>query len=124
MFSEPDKTLKELVLSKYKIVNNEPLHDVSDHIKNLYNQIPFQFKQKKKIEAIINTSFMDKTARNSSDYRESLRHVCNWLVRNHPSHYVTSLIKTTCKIQEILYLADVFRKAHTVFRIYNVPFQL
>ena len=46
MFSEPDKTLEELNLSKYEIRNNEPLHDVSNHIKNLHFQIPFNFKQK------------------------------------------------------------------------------
>ena len=46
MFSEPGKTLEELNLSKYEILNNEPLNDVSNHIKNLYSQIPFNFKQK------------------------------------------------------------------------------
>ena len=46
MFSEPEKTLEELNLSKYEILNNEPLHDVSNHIKNLHFQIPFNFKQK------------------------------------------------------------------------------
>ena len=43
MFSEPDKALEELNLSKYEILNNEPLHYMYNHIKNLYFQsiIPF-----------------------------------------------------------------------------------
>ena len=46
MFSEPDRTLEELNLYKCEILNNDPVHDVSNHIKNLYFQTPFQFKQK------------------------------------------------------------------------------
>ena len=122
MFSKLGKTLEKLSLSKYKIVNNEPSQNVFNHIKNLYSQIPFHFKKKKEIEVLINTSFKDKAARNSSDYRESLLHVCNYLFKNHPSDYVISLLKTMCKIQEIFYLAKFFQKAQTVLRIYSVTF--
>ena len=86
-------------------------------------KVSFDFKKEKQLETIINTSFKDKAARNSSDYRERLLHVCNWLIENHPSHYVTSLLKTMCEMQEILYLVDIFRNAHTILRVYNVTFQ-
>ena len=43
MFSEPDKALEELNLSKYEILNNEPLHYISNHIKNLYFQSIIRF---------------------------------------------------------------------------------
>ena len=86
-------------------------------------KVSFHFKKEKQLETIINTSFKDKAARNSSDYIERLLHVCNWLIENHPSHYVISLLKTMCEMQEILYLVDVFRNAHTILRFYNVTVQ-
>ena len=39
MFRTPDKMLEELSLSKYQILNNQPLHDDSNHL------IPFRSKQ-------------------------------------------------------------------------------
>lgn len=56
MFSVPDKTLEELSLSKYEIFNNEPLHDDSKHLKNLYFERPLHFKRKKQPESIIHHS--------------------------------------------------------------------
>ena len=67
IFSEFDKMLEQLSLSNYEIVNNEPLHNIPDQIKNLHSQISFHLKQKKQLVVIINTSFKDKAARNSSD---------------------------------------------------------
>ena len=43
MFSEPDEALEELKLSKYEILNNESLHYISNHIKNLYFQSIISF---------------------------------------------------------------------------------
>ena len=85
-------------------------------------KVSFHFKKEKQLETIINTSFKDKAARNSSDYRERLLHVCNWLIENHPFHHIT-LPKTMCEMQEILYLVDVFRNAHTILHFYNVTLQ-
>lgn len=39
MLRTPDKMLEELSLSKYQILNNQPLHNDSNHL------IPFRFKQ-------------------------------------------------------------------------------
>ena len=36
MFTSPFKTLNDLSLSKYEVLKFEPLHDISNHIKNLY----------------------------------------------------------------------------------------
>ena len=47
--------MKSLIINHY---------DISNHIKNLYFQIPFHFKQKKQLEAIINTPLKDTDARN------------------------------------------------------------
>ena len=39
-FQNPGKNLKELYLSDYEVLNNEPLHDVSHHIEHLYEELP------------------------------------------------------------------------------------
>ena len=40
LFQNPEKNLEELYLSDYKVLNNEPLHDVSHDIQNLYEELP------------------------------------------------------------------------------------
>ena len=49
-------------------------------------------------------------------------HAWNRLIENHPSHYLTNVLKTICEIQIILYLA-VFRNAHAIFCFYYLIFQ-
>ena len=43
MFMRPNETLEKLNLSSYEILYTEPLHDISNHIKNLYQELPHHF---------------------------------------------------------------------------------
>ena len=49
------KNLKELYLSDYEVLNNEPLHDVSHHIEHLYEELPHHTPKdfKKSLKEII-----------------------------------------------------------------------
>ena len=96
MFTETNKTLLQLNLDRYEILNNEPLHDVSNHTKNLYKELLNQFSKEaqKKIETIIDNSFNNKQAKNSSDYRKSLLIVCHWFQKSYPEHHVTKILTT------------------------------
>ena len=91
MFSFPNFTLEELNLQMYEVLGTEPLRDISNHVKNLYKEIPFKFEKetKKNIANIINVSFKSKQMRNSADHRESLLIVCKYLQENYPNHFVT-----------------------------------
>ena len=109
MFTEPSKTLPELNLEHYEILSNELLHDISYHTKNLYSEIPHHFKDKKKIENIINTSFKNKAAKNSSDYRESLVTITKLFLDTYPNQYITQILLTMSEIQKILYQPDNLR---------------
>ena len=66
MFNEPSSSLLQLNLNKYEILNNEPLHDISNHIKNLFHDLPWQFENpfKENFQSIISSSFNDKDAKN------------------------------------------------------------
>ena len=124
MFTKPNASLKELNLERYEILNNEPLHDLSNHVKNLYEEIPSHFHKniKEQVSQIISTSFNGKETKNSASYRESILIVCNWLIEHHLHHFITDIIKTMCEIQEILYLPDKYRSIQKVFRLNNIIF--
>ena len=41
LFPKPFAKLEDINLDKYEILINEPLHDISNHIKNIQQQIPY-----------------------------------------------------------------------------------
>ena len=65
-FDNPQKTLKEVGLETYEVLNIEPLHDISQYTRNLYDEMPKHLPQNMKIflKQIIHASFnvkMQKT---------------------------------------------------------------
>ena len=91
MYNNPLDTLESLNLSKYEILFTEPLHDISNHIKNLYQEIPYHVRKNKKkdVRQILDISFNGKDPKNSSDYRKSLLTVAKWFPDNLPEHFLT-----------------------------------
>ena len=67
MYTQPSLSLTELNLANYEILNNEPLHDISNHIKNIYAELPHHLSKSLKslVEEIIQASFNNKEAKNS-----------------------------------------------------------
>ena len=114
MFSCPKSTLEELNLQIYEMLGTELPHDISNHVKNLYEEIPFKFEKetKKSIVNIINVSFKNKQVRNSADHEESLLTVCKYVPENHPNHFVNVVIETLAEMQEIFVLTR-FSKVST-----------
>ncbi|XP_057299871.1 uncharacterized protein LOC130630393 [Hydractinia symbiolongicarpus] len=105
MFGKSHRSLSELNLEGYEILNNEPLRDVSNYIKNIYCELPHHVGAKKKtLLEIIEASFNNKEAKNASDYRRSLLIVTNWALKNLEGHFALKLLISLSKIQEILYL--------------------
>ena len=41
LFYHPEISLSAANLNFYEILNNEPLHDISNHIKNIYEELPY-----------------------------------------------------------------------------------
>ena len=91
----------------YEILTCEPLHDICNHTKNLYDELPhLPKKEKANLNDIIRTSFHSKEAKNSSDYRKSLLIVTHWLIPNLSEHYITKILSTFAEIQEITYAVE------------------
>ena len=91
LFQNPTENLEELYLQHYKILNNEPLNDVSHHTQNLCEEIPNHLPKdfKKSLKKIIHNLFNGKEAKNSSGCRESLQILCVLLIENRPGHFST-----------------------------------
>ena len=46
LLDNPLTTLDEFGLDQFEILNNEPLHDISHHTQNLYDELPSHFLKK------------------------------------------------------------------------------
>ena len=124
LYNNPNADLKELNLEQYEILNNEPLHDISHHTQNLYEEIPLHLPKhhKESLKEIIKKSFNEKEAKNSSDYRDSLITVCIWLIKHHPDSFVTKIFTMHAEIQEILYAGESRQNIVTILHLINVCF--
>ena len=109
----------------HEVLGTKPLHDIPNHVKNLYEEIPFKFDKetKKSIVNIINVSFKNKQVRDSGVHRESLLTVCKYLQKNCPNHFVTVVIETLAEMQEIFYLQDSARFPQKILRYINTSFR-
>ena len=125
MYNNPLDTLESLNLSKYEILFTEPLHDISNHIKNLYQEIPYHVPKNKKkdVRQILDITFNGKDAKNSSDYRKSLLTVAKWFSDNLPEHLFNKILMSMCNIQAITYYSGKKRSLQNILRLYSTTFQ-
>ena len=124
MFFNPTSNLADINLDLYETLFTEPLHDISNHIQNLYAELPFQMEKehKKSFTDIINVSFNGKIAKNSSDYRKSILIVTKWFHDNCSNHVFKSIFLTLCEIREILNSPDKSRSPQSVLSLYLILF--
>ena len=117
-YTVPFKTLNEINLQHYEILVNELLHNVSNHIKNIQQEIPYHVDKaiKKKVQDVIISSFNNKDAKNSADYRRNLLMITNWFQQELPNHFTTQILMTLSEIQELLYLPDNKRNPANILR--------
>ena len=103
LFRKPFAKLEGINLERYEILINEPLHGISNHIKNIQREIAYHVPKDKKsfIKEIIKLSFNGKEANNAADYGKSLLLVTNWFLSNIKNHFTTNILLTLCEIQEI-----------------------
>ena len=59
MYYNPHNDIHQINLQTYEILLAEPLHDISNHIKNLYTELPWRIEKehRKSLNFIINNSF-------------------------------------------------------------------
>ena len=118
LLNNPFSSLETSNLKKYEILVNEPLHDISNHIKNIQQELPHHVgKDKKRMVNGIISTFNGKEAKNSAGHRRSLLLLTNWFVSHMKNHFSRNLLETLCKIQEILYLPEEKRNAQKILQL-------
>ena len=65
-FNNPEGDINSFGLSSYEILACEPLHDIMNHIKNLFLEIPHHIDDKSKLKDFIEASFNGKDCQRSS----------------------------------------------------------
>ena len=111
-------------MENYEILKNEPLHDVSNQIKNLNEEMPNHVPKdmRSSFKQIITASYNGKEAKKGADHRESLVCVCKWLMNTLPDHFSTTIFLSMLEIQEILYSPDKNRNCILILRLYLKTF--
>ena len=73
LFNTSTKCLTELGLDQYEITLAEPLHDYSNHVKNLLTEIPPHLSKEAQnaMDSIIKSIFKDKQTIRGCDYRDA-----------------------------------------------------
>ena len=73
-FYNRTSNLADINLDLYEVLFAESLHDILNHIQNLYAELQFQMEKEyiKSFTDIINVSFNGKIAKNCSGYRKSI----------------------------------------------------
>ena len=112
LFDNPTNTLNDMNLDHYEISTIEPLHDVGNHIKNIYEEIPLHLPAllRKDLSAVIKAS-------------SSLVHVVSYLIKNHSHTKVLAIFETLLNIQHLLYMPYGKRTNETILSLYTGMFK-
>ena len=116
--------MEELSLSQHEILPTDTLHDISNHIKNIYQELPFHVDKADKslVTKAIERSFDGKEAKNSDDHRKSLLLLCSFFNEKFTNSYLTETLMTLIETQEI-YSPEKERNAVKVLRLHNITFK-
>ena len=104
-FNTPFALPDQVNLSRYKIQINEPLHDISNHIKNIEEELSHRVPKENKIHVKIILPHRKK-AQNLVDHRKSLSIITHWFIEHLKICFSTNILISLCEIQEALYLPD------------------
>ena len=115
--------MEDLGLGKYEITLCEPLHDYSNHVKNILKEIPAHLPKEVKqvFEDALDAIFKDKQTIRGCDYRDAAVILPQVLEKKEgfPENMV-QLLKTLCEIGRLLYSKESQRTCQSVLRLHLV----
>ena len=115
-FNDPDIGLED-----YEVIGVEPLHTITGHLRNLFEELPQHMKpaHKKYFEKALDAVFGDKQVKRGCDYRKALIELTSMLRPKLDDKFMV-LFETMCEIQEICYSRE--RTPQLIFRFANLVF--
>ena len=101
---------------------NEPLHDIMNHINNLFLELPHHSKDKSELKDLIEASFNGKDSQRGVDQQSSLIKVYLFCKTNFPESPVTCILFTLCEIRRVLYQQEDGRTNESILHLYLQTF--
>ena len=123
-FTRPLAAPEDMNLELYECLGCEPLHCIGNHIKNLFEEIPYHLEKEEKriFSETVEAAFQGKEAKRGCDYRLSLIYCCVTLKTKIPKIYI-DIFETLHFVQHILYRSESERTPTNIFRLYNLTFK-
>ena len=118
-----NKTMENLGLGQYEITLCEPLHDYSNHVKNLITEIPAQLSKQGKecFVSAIEVIFKDKQTIRGCDYRDAAVVLPQILQgKEHIPNDIIQLFNSVSEIGRLLYSKESQRTSQSVLRLHLV----
>ena len=122
-FPQQECSLQELSLENYEVLPVEPLHDLKEHINNIFKELPKHLNDEEKVlfdeamEAVLST----KEKLRGSDYR-----LCCVVLALHLGKHcrltIKRLLHTLAELCEMLYTPAEKRTPRFILRLHNVTF--
>ncbi|CAH1264059.1 Hypp2835 [Branchiostoma lanceolatum] len=123
LFNCPESSLDSLNLDWYEVLPCEPLHDISHHIQNLFDELPFHVPAdiRQEIKQVYNATLGNREIKRGCDFRVSLIMLVNAL-DGKASTIVMELLSSLLEIQRICYLPAEKRSQQEILRLHNQTF--
>ena len=122
LFNYPEGDIDLMYLGNYEILACEPLHDIENHIKNLFEELPHHMADKKKVTDFISAVFNGKDSKRGVDYRTSLIKVCCHFMKEYSESKITEILSTLSEIQKVLYQQESHRTNENILHLYCQTF--
>ncbi|CAC5415964.1 unnamed protein product [Mytilus coruscus] len=125
----PEKSLTESNISWYEVLPCEPLHDISNVVQNIIQELPHHVKQnstKLELEKFCNNTIGDKNQIKGSDARlyaiKLSKFIENLQLDGKISSDISQLINSLVEIINIAYSSVERRTPRQILRLYNQTF--
>ena len=106
----------ENLIDDYEILQNEPMHDIAGHLKNLFEELPLHLNKKER-ELFENSMmvYLSRDNKRACDYRKAVIFMCVEL-NGKINETILCILSTACTMQRILYANEKERDVATILR--------
>ena len=120
LYSSPATPLEDLGLASYEALPCEPMHDLSNHISNLLEELPKHLtgEQKRKLEETWELTLAGKETKRASDYRSAII-LFSRRMRGFLPETRQTLLDTFVEMEEVLYSKDYKRCPRLILRYHS-----
>ncbi len=123
LVTNPCQSLEELNLSKYAVVDCEPLHDLKGHLQHLLSELPhiFHGRPHELCQDLLQGALYSRKegGYTGTDLRVALLEVSKLVSQLDVDDSVKLLVQTAVKISQILYSCEEKRTPKAVLQLYN-----